>query len=106
MFIKRVAKRSPEIHIMHHLSDLRMRGDTRNRAVPLLDLLVGEEDHDFLVMPLLRHFDDPRFLYVEEVVDFVRQTLEVRNDPQISTGVILIRVQGLAFLHEVGVAHR
>jgi len=74
---------------MHHLSDLRLRGDTRNHAVPLLDLLVGEEDHDFLVMPLLRHFDDPRFLYVEEVVDFVCQTLE-----------------GLAFLHEVGVAHR
>ncbi|KAL5531081.1 hypothetical protein ACEPAG_3957 [Sanghuangporus baumii] len=40
-------------------------------------------------MPLLRAFNDPPFIYVDEVVDFVRQML-----------------QGLVYLHSQNVAHR
>ncbi|THH20523.1 hypothetical protein EUX98_g8567 [Antrodiella citrinella] len=42
-----------------------------------------------LVMPYLRLFNDPPFEAIDEVVDFVRQTLE-----------------GLCFIHSQGVAHR
>ncbi len=93
MFIKRVAKGSPEIAIIRCLSDPQLRGDPRNRAVPLLDFLAGEGDDAFLVMPLLRHFDDPRFRYVEEVVHFVRQTLEVRIYLQIPNEATLTLIQ-------------
>ncbi|THH15986.1 hypothetical protein EUX98_g9373 [Antrodiella citrinella] len=40
-------------------------------------------------MPYLRQFNDPPFEVVEEVLDFIKQTLE-----------------GLAFIHSHGVAHR
>lgn len=32
-----------------------------------------------MVMPYLRPFDDPEFGTIGEVVDFLKQTLEVRN---------------------------
>lgn len=49
-----------------------------NHCVPILDhFCLESEEIDFLVMPLLVPFDGPPFLYVTEVVDFVRQTLEV-----------------------------
>lgn len=44
--------------------------------MPIYDYIRGESE-EFLVMPLLRAFDDPPFYAVEEVLDFVRQTLEV-----------------------------
>lgn len=55
--------------------------DARNHCVPILDYIEGDEGENisFLVMPLLRKFDDPPFYFVEEIVDFVRQTLEVRE---------------------------
>ncbi|KLO08628.1 hypothetical protein SCHPADRAFT_916894 [Schizopora paradoxa] len=89
VFLKRVAKGSPEVEILQYLSDPQLRSDPRNHTVPLLDFLIGEGENNFLVMPVLRRFGDPPFVYVGEVVDFVRQTLE-----------------GLAFLHDVGIAHR
>ncbi|KAL5536301.1 hypothetical protein ACEPAF_122 [Sanghuangporus sanghuang] len=51
----------------------------------------GEEEDtmEFMVMPLLKAFDDPSFDSVDEVIDFISQTL-----------------QGLAFMHAKGVAHR
>jgi hypothetical protein len=50
--------------------------DPHNHAVPVLDYFTKDDD-GFLVMPLLRKFDDPPFGTVEEVVDFVRQMLQV-----------------------------
>jgi len=40
-------------------------------------------------MPVLRVFNDPPFVFVDEVLDFIQQTLE-----------------GLIFLHRIGIAHR
>jgi len=66
-----------------------LRANPSNHAVPLLDLIVGNDEYDFIVMPVLRFFNDPPFVFVEEVLDFIQQTLE-----------------GLVFLHQAGVAHR
>lgn len=42
-----------------------------------------------MIMPMLRRHFNPPFQYVEDIVVFVRQSLE-----------------GLVFLHENGIAHR
>lgn len=57
--------------------------DSRNHCVPILDFIEGDEEEyiSFLVMPLLRKFNDPPFHFVGEIVDFVQQTLEVCTYP-------------------------
>ena len=52
----------------------------RNHCVPALDVFVDPRDYRFayIVMPLLRRFDDPPFELVKDVVDFVSQILTVR----------------------------
>ena len=69
-----------EIEISQMLSSNGRLEDPMNHCVPIYDFIQGSpnDTYDFLVMPLLREFDDPPFYAVEEVVDFVRQTLEVR----------------------------
>ena len=76
VFLKRVEKASDETTVIKHLSSAGLRSSSKNHSVPLLDIIEGE-DMDYLVMPLLRRFFNPPFYYVEEVVDFVGQTLEV-----------------------------
>ncbi|KAL5536298.1 hypothetical protein ACEPAF_119 [Sanghuangporus sanghuang] len=44
---------------------------------------------EFMVMPLLKSFDYPSFSSVDEVIDFMNQTL-----------------RGLSFMHSRGIAHR
>lgn len=76
--LKQVKRDSPEIHIAKMFSSPEHLRDTSNHCVTILDHFRLESDElDFLVMPLLVSFDGPPFLYVTEVVDFVRQTLEV-----------------------------
>ncbi|KAI0352731.1 hypothetical protein OH77DRAFT_1513089 [Trametes cingulata] len=89
--LKRVPSDSQELEIMTFLSSRRLRQDPRNHAVPLLDLLHDPKDPDFtyMVMPYLRYIDSPPFETVQSIIDCVTQLLE-----------------GLAFLHEQGVAHR
>ncbi|KLO08634.1 hypothetical protein SCHPADRAFT_944281 [Schizopora paradoxa] len=89
VFIKRVEKASSEVDINIYLNNPSLRSDPSNHAVPVLDILIGNDTYDFLVMPVLRFFNDPPFVFVDEVLDFIQQTLE-----------------GLVFLHRVGVAHR
>ena len=58
-------------------------------------------------MPLLRDFDSPAFNTVNEVIDFISQTLEVGvyYPPEyIYDGSHL--EQGVIFIHEKNVAHR
>ncbi|CAG8603300.1 16589_t:CDS:2, partial [Acaulospora colombiana] len=62
--------------------------EPRNHCVPILDTFI-EEDIVYLVMPLLRAFNDPPFVTVAEVIDFVDQM-----------------VQGIEYMHEQNVAHR
>lgn len=50
--------------------------EPRNHCVPILDTFI-EEDIVYLVMPLLRAFNDPLFVTVAEVIDFVDQMVQV-----------------------------
>lgn len=53
----------------------------QNHSVPILDHFPSEESPElsFIVMPFLRAIDDPPFYFVDEVIDFVDQVLEVRQ---------------------------
>lgn len=56
-----------------------MLSDSRNHVVPFYDAFKDSRTPhiEFMVMPVLRRFDDPEFTMVFEVVDFVTQCLEV-----------------------------
>ncbi|KDR84181.1 hypothetical protein GALMADRAFT_56099 [Galerina marginata CBS 339.88] len=79
-----------QIKITEYFSSRKMTADSRNHVVPFYDTFGDQYSAhiQFMVMPVLRRFDDPDFLMVCEVVDFVSQVLE-----------------GLTFLHENNVAH-
>ncbi|KIJ27333.1 hypothetical protein M422DRAFT_191169, partial [Sphaerobolus stellatus SS14] len=76
--LKLVETRREEIPIARYLSSASLRADSRNRTVPILDVipLPDTDDKALLVMPLLRHFEDPPFSYLCEVVEAVRQLLQ------------------------------
>jgi serine/threonine protein kinase len=88
VYIKEVKTGDLESRIALALSNI---DDPANHSVPVLDTFVDEVDASlsYLVMPFLRMPDDPPFGVVEEVIDFADQVLE-----------------GLAFMHSHGVAHR
>ncbi|KZT74482.1 hypothetical protein DAEQUDRAFT_701868 [Daedalea quercina L-15889] len=89
--IKRVVSGSDELRIACMFSSTPLCDDPANHAVPILDTFEDEENEyiSYLVMPLLRHIDDPPMTAVGDVVEFIDQILE-----------------GLVFLHERSVAHR
>lgn len=89
--IKHTRRSTPEIDIACFLSSDQYRHDPRNHCVPILDTFHDplEPDKAFMVMPLLRPFNDPEFGAIGEAFDFVAQTLE-----------------GLSFMHSLNVAHR
>ncbi|KAI5118848.1 hypothetical protein M0805_008124 [Coniferiporia weirii] len=88
--VKRIARGSSEIDIAKMLSSPELLRDTLNHTVPILDSFSDPKDDKvgYIVMPLLRKFDDPEFYSVPEVLSFVRQVLE-----------------GLTFMHQHGIAH-
>jgi hypothetical protein len=79
VMIKQVRVDSDEVAICRMLSSPELRKDPHNHAVPIFDYFAeSDESQDaFLVMPLLRRFNDPPFGTVGEVVDFIRQMLQV-----------------------------
>ena len=79
VYIKKVPTDSEEIRIATFLSGDSLRTDTRNHCVPILDVFPDDEDasNSYMIMPLLRHIDNPEFETVDDVVDFVDQVLEV-----------------------------
>ncbi|EPQ58920.1 hypothetical protein GLOTRDRAFT_35157 [Gloeophyllum trabeum ATCC 11539] len=81
VILKHTKRSTPEIGIASFLSSEQYRHDPRNHCVPILDVFhdLLEPDKAFMVMPLLRPFNDPEFGAIGEVFDFVAQTLEVRT---------------------------
>ncbi len=79
--VRRITK-GREREIMHTLTTDPLHLDPKNHCAPLLDYFSDEREseHEFIVMPLYRKFDDPPFYAVGEVIDFVQQTLEVRSE--------------------------
>ncbi|KAL5513541.1 hypothetical protein ACEPAH_3940 [Sanghuangporus vaninii] len=88
-------KRTPDLceaKIACMLSSMDRLQDPMNHCVPIYDCFPDIREQyggSFIMMPLLRAFNDPPFVYVDEVIDFVRQML-----------------QGLVYLHSQNVAHR
>ena len=68
-----------EVDIAVYLSSPAMKSDSRNHCCPVLEVLHDPYDADFqyIVMPLLRNFQDPKFVTVGEAVEFFRQAFEV-----------------------------
>ncbi|KAF8555578.1 hypothetical protein OG21DRAFT_1483816 [Imleria badia] len=93
VFIKRVDSRTHpnEVKIASRLGSVDNRKDKRNHCVPVLALFPDDRDpwYRYIVMPVLRPFNEPNFTSLGEVLDFVNQTLE-----------------GLVYMHEQNVAHR
>lgn len=73
------SKKLKQIEITEYFSSRRMIEDSRNHVVPFYAAFSDFESPDiqFMVMPVLRRFDDPEFTFGCEVVDFVSQVLEV-----------------------------
>ncbi len=79
--IKRIPRPriSSELQIGKFFTTLDSPQDPRNHCIPILDSFEIDGDEGlYIVMPLLRDFDDPPFYSVKEVIEFVHQTLEVR----------------------------
>lgn len=79
VYLKRVWRGGTEMSIALFLSSEELRKDPQNHCVPIYDYFDDPYDEllGFIVMPLLRHFNDPQMKYVSDVVEFVRQTLVV-----------------------------
>ena len=75
--IKRLPNDSHEVEVSQFLTSLR---HPHNHCVPILDVFPDPLDPgnaSLLVMPHLRQFDDPEFVHLGEVLDFIQQMLEV-----------------------------
>lgn len=88
--IKRIKKISEEVAIARYLTSDHLLQDPWNHCVPALDSFQDPEFPvvSFMVMPILRPFNDPEFGARGEVVDFVTQILD-----------------GITFMHSNLVAH-
>ena len=86
--IKRVAPKifdgedlrcADEVKIGRYLSTERLLRDATNHCVPIVDSFRDPvlPEVEYIVMPVLRPFDNPELCFVGEVVDFVTQLLEV-----------------------------
>lgn len=76
-----IRKKTDELEIGRYLVPDRSQSPRtrRDHCVPILGAFRDPvcPDVSYIVMPLLRAFDDPEFGAVGEVVDFVTQLLEV-----------------------------
>ena len=77
-----------EADIAVYLSSSPLASDPRNHCCPVLEVLHDPYDADmqYIVMPLLKNFQDPKFVTVGEAVEFFRQAFEVgiRSDQSLS----------------------
>ncbi|KAI0676775.1 kinase-like domain-containing protein [Trametes maxima] len=91
VYLKKVASTSLELDLARYFSTEELRQDPRNHCVPLLDVIPHPDDPtvSFMVMPFLRYVNRPPFETIEDMFECGEQILE-----------------GLAFMHQHGVAHR
>jgi hypothetical protein len=70
--------RSDQVEIAQFLSSPPLSQDDNNHCVTIIDAFRDPVLHvNYMVMPVLRTYDDPPFGTVGEVIDFVGQILEV-----------------------------
>lgn len=107
--LKYVLAKGNEHQIALYLSTSQLRSDPRNRTVPLVEVisLPSDNDHVLLVMPYLRVFNKPRFHCRGEVIDALRQFLQVSCVwLPLWVYLLIVVLQGLEFMHEHSIAHR
>jgi hypothetical protein len=76
--LKLLSATSEEVRIASFLSSPKMRSDPRNHTVPVIDIIdIPHGDRVLLVMPYLRVFDTPPFHCKGEIIDALRQFLQV-----------------------------
>ena len=67
-----------EVAVVEYLNGRDLRQDPDNHTVPLArETLRSTKDTSFLVMPLLRGYDDPRMDTIGELVECLDQTFKV-----------------------------
>ena len=78
VFIKVISNASNEANIARLLSSKDPFGQS-SHCVRVLDIMQDpvNPSNSLLVMPYLRPFYDPPFEVVEQILDFIKQTLEV-----------------------------
>ena len=54
-----------------------IRADPHNHCVPLLDVIHPEPKHAYLIFPTMREFNDPDFETLGEILESIKQMLEV-----------------------------
>ncbi|KAJ3517227.1 hypothetical protein NLJ89_g636 [Agrocybe chaxingu] len=76
----RLSEYPDEVEIAQTLSSEQYTSDPRNHSVPFLEVLEvpGLDDTRILVMPLLYPYNYPVFKTIGEVIDYLRQIIEVR----------------------------
>ena len=79
VYLKRVPKNSTEVQITKFFSTEDRMRDPRNHCAPVLEYFEDEKlpEYGILVTPLFRAFNKPDFCSIDEVLEFIRQTLEV-----------------------------
>lgn len=79
--LKKIRTWTDELPVALYLSSDEMRSDPRNRTMPLLDILLLPDDDEcaLIVMPLLREFDTPPFARRGEIIEALRQFLQVSS---------------------------
>jgi hypothetical protein len=78
--IKHIKDNKNEVDIARYLASEALRDDIHNHTVPILDIITldsGNSDAVLLVMPQLQPFHQVPFETTEQMVDFIRQALEV-----------------------------
>ncbi|KAI0773720.1 hypothetical protein C8Q74DRAFT_1316758 [Fomes fomentarius] len=79
VMLKRVPADSQELRVCSHLTSQELRNDPRNHCVPVLDVFTDAQDPGmaYIVMPFLRHIDDPGFDTVGSILTCVDELLRV-----------------------------
>ena len=74
--IKSIKNDTKELHIAQYLTE---QHSVRNHCVPVLEIMrdPSEPSLALIFMPYLRPFNDPEFGTIAEVMEFIRQSLEV-----------------------------
>jgi len=105
--LKTIYQTPKEAKIAKYFSSPELLREPANHSVPILDVFQDPStpDFEYLVMPLLRPFDDPEFTVIGEVVDFITQILEVRGVLDCHFCLRLNYQQGLTFMHSHDIAH-
>lgn len=69
-----------EVGVLEYLNHPALRNDLRNLCVPLVrEPLRPSQETSYIVTPLLRRFDEPRFDTVGELVGFLTQVFRVSS---------------------------